>query len=189
MLSQPTGRGGDPGVSFALQPFPGSGGDPALSIQGRLWRQAGELLAVFVLAGATERLQLPEPAPAPERRDGLWQTTCLECFLALPDDPGYWELNVSPAGHWNLYRLTAYRQGLRPEPDGAALRLSRRSTPGRLEMSAQLALPPALASAAGLRLGVSAVIETGDGLLSYWALSHAADQPDFHRRETFLLQL
>jgi hypothetical protein len=28
-----------------------------------------------------------------------------------------------------------------------------------------------------------------DGVLSYWALAHAGDQPDFHDSETFTLRL
>ena len=30
------------------------------------------------------------------------------------------------------------------------------------------------------RIGLSAVIETTDGALSYWALAHPAEKPDFH---------
>ncbi len=31
-------------------------------------------------------------------------------------------------------------------------------------------------------IGLSAVIETADGQLSYWALAHPRAQPDFHHR-------
>jgi hypothetical protein len=41
----------------------------------------------------------------------------------------------------------------------------------------------------GTRIGLAAVLETMDGDLGYWALSHPADHPDFHRRESFVFQL
>ncbi|MDR0274459.1 MAG: hypothetical protein LBI48_03790, partial [Burkholderiaceae bacterium] len=40
-----------------------------------------------------------------------------------------------------------------------------------------------------LRLGLAAVIETADGALSYWALSHPAARPDFHQRAGWTLRL
>ncbi|OGB15118.1 MAG: hypothetical protein A3B67_07385 [Burkholderiales bacterium RIFCSPHIGHO2_02_FULL_66_10] len=46
------------------------------------------------------------------------------------------------------------------------------------------ALPPA-ATGAPLVLGLSAVLETRDGLLSYWALHHPTARPDFHHRAGF----
>jgi hypothetical protein len=39
---------------------------------------------------------------------------------------------------------------------------------------------------APLPLGVTAVIEDHAGRLSYWALAHASEKPDFHRVESFV---
>ena len=39
------------------------------------------------------------------------------------------------------------------------------------------------------RMGVSTVIETVDGAISYWALAHPPDKPDFHHPESFVLEL
>ena len=36
---------------------------------------------------------------------------------------------------------------------------------------------------------MSAVIETDDGRLSYWALAHPAPQPDFHHRAGWTARL
>ena len=52
-----------------------------------------------------------------------------------------------------------------------------------------LAVVPLDAGAAALRLGASAVIETRDGVLSYWALPHPAARPDFHAAGGFTLRL
>lgn len=38
-----------------------------------------------------------------------------------------------------------------------------------------------------LRLALCAVIEASDGSLSYWALAHPADRPDFHHPGSAIL--
>jgi hypothetical protein len=55
----------------------------------------------------------------------------------------------------------------------------------RLLLEAELAWDPGPA----LRIGLAAILEDLDGSLSYWALAHAPGRPDFHRRESFVLQL
>jgi hypothetical protein len=176
-------------VGFRLIPFAAAAPASSLRLHGWLRRSRGQLLVHYQLEGNPEALRLPQVAAIGERRDGLWRSTCLECFLALPGDPGYWELNVSPAGHWNLYRLSQYRQDLRPEPSGGPPRLRRQRRAKGLAFELELPLPEALAQAPGLELAVTAVIETSDGLHSHWALVHTGPEPDFHRRESFLLRL
>jgi hypothetical protein len=141
-----------------------------------------ELRLAYELSGPLELLRIPPPQPRPQRRDGLWQHTCLEAFLAVPDQEGYWELNLAPAGHWNLYRLDGYRRNLRPEPALRALPVEVVRTPGSLELRATLPVPAPLAEAGELEVGLSAVLEHADGDLSYWALAHPAGEPDFHWR-------
>ena len=64
------------------------------------------------------------PADMPARRDRLWEETCFEFFLAVKNSPRYWEFNLSPAGHWNVYRFADYRQGMQEEPAFASLPFS-----------------------------------------------------------------
>ncbi|TVS02500.1 MAG: hypothetical protein EA413_12150 [Cyanobium sp. PLM2.Bin73] len=160
--------------------------DPALRLQARAERHGDTLRLIYTLSGPLETLRIPPPAPAPQRRDGLWQHTCLEAFLGLAGQEGYWELNLAPSGHWNLYRLEGYRCNLRPEPALQALPIAVALTPANLELRADLPLPAALAQALEreleIELGLSAVLEQRDGPLSYWALAHPPGQPDFHWR-------
>jgi hypothetical protein len=44
-------------------------------------------------------------------------------------------------------------------------------------------------SRAKLRLGLSAVIEESNGVLSYWALKHPPGNPDFHHPDAFVLEV
>lgn len=185
----PTPDPGTTAVPFQLQAFPGEPAPEGLRISGSASRDAGRLRLRYRLSGPLQELRIPAPGAAPRRLDELWQSTCLEGFLALPGDAGYWELNVCPSGDWNLYRLDAYRQGLRPEPAAAAPQLERQALAGGLELGVNLTLPMPLATPGELELGITAVIATRQGELSYWALRHPGEQADFHRREAFVLRL
>jgi hypothetical protein len=48
---------------------------------------------------------------------------------------------------------------------------------------------PELARASTIHAGIAAIIEDEHGTLSYWALAHAAGEPDFHDPATFTLAL
>jgi hypothetical protein len=174
---------------FTLCPFDGGSASPALQLGGEIKRKGRRLLLRFRLAGAIDSVQLPAPVLAPARRDGLWATTCFECFWAAEGERPYWELNLSPAGHWNLYRLEDYRNGLRPEPgyDQSPHRVVRAA--GELALHLDLPLPQGLGAEVPLQVGITSVIEECNGRLSYWALAHPGAEPDFHRREAFLLRL
>ena len=177
-------------VPFQLRPFPGEPAPEGLGILGSAGRDGNCLTLRYQLSGPLQQLRIPEPNANPRRLDALWQSTCLECFLAFPKDPGYWELNISPTGDWNFYRLDGYREGLRPEPAcPEAPRLQRRERSGMLEFEVRVVLPPQLAEAPALELAVSAVVATRDAAISYWALRHPCPQADFHHRGGFALRL
>ena len=144
-------------------------------------------------------MQIPSAGPS-IRADHLWQHTCFEAFISAAGETAYHEFNFSPDGRWAVYAFTAYRQ-----PDRATNRanppapeITLRTLPNRLQLSAVLrpeALPSALRGKA-LDIGLSAIVETradrrtpGIPSLSYWALRHAAERPDFHDRRALALRL
>lgn len=192
--------------AFALVPFGVAEPDAGLRLSGRIGRDGERLWVSYGLAGPLQRLAIPPLSTAPCRRDELWQATCMELFLALPNQEAYREFNLSPSGDWNVYQLDGYREGLRPDPAWSALPLRRRdpepasaaavaaaaaeSEPtGTLELHLTTTLPPELAAAAELEAAVTAVLQEGDGSCSYWALRHPGEQADFHRRDGFALRL
>lgn len=137
--------------------------------------------------GLDSLLTLPPAAAIPRRLDGLWQHTCLEAFVAAVDQEAYLELNLSPAGDWNVYGLEGYRRGLAPLAEVTKLPACIDRKSHRLELAVTLPLPPSLAAAPQLAVGLTAVLEASDGQLSYWALQHPAAEPDFHLRAGFTL--
>jgi hypothetical protein len=142
------------------------------------------LLLQYEVQGDTRRLRLPAPA-APGPADGLWQHTCLEAFVGVVGDSAYREFNFSPSGQWAAYRFSGPRQrDTAAESVQGPVRphLDLELTPHRLSLQAWLPAQALPAPSAAWDIGLTAVIETADGQLSYWALQHPAARPDFHHR-------
>ena len=144
----------------------------------------------YLLEADPERVRVPPSAAHPGRTDELWAHTCFEAFVGLPQSPRYLELNFSPSGEWAAYRFESYRAGMVPAGLAAAPRLELRRGGGHFELQAEVCLSGTeLAGGRHLRLALSAVVEDGEGRLSYWALRHAPGRPDFHHPDSFSLGL
>lgn len=151
---------------------------------GARWQQ-GLLHVHFALNTPADTLVRPLACGQIQRRDGLWQSTCFEAFFADPAHEHYWEINLAPNGHWNVYRLDRYRQGLQPEPQVSALTYSLHQSASDLQLRFSLNLEPLIASIERLDLSLTAVLEHPEHGCSYWALHHAGKEADFHRRDSF----
>jgi hypothetical protein len=151
----------------------------------------GGLTAEFDCRCASGSLRLPEARPAAVA-DELWRHTCCELFAGVAGVAAYREFNCSPSGQWAMYGFSAYRlrDASAPDPAPPAPRIKFSTDAQGWTLQARLdalALPGV--AAAQIEIGVAVVLEAADGTLSYWALRHAAPQPDFHRRESFALRL
>jgi hypothetical protein len=153
-------------------------------------RLNGRLVLLYRLTGELDALRLPEPRPA-ARTDGLWRHTCFEAFIGHTGASEYWEYNFSPSGAWASYHFTAYREGMAPLMKGAPpmLRLHTGEDHVHLEVTVDLSWMVRTAADVGLRLGLAAVIEDRAQVLSYWALKHPSEKPDFHHAGGFALDL
>ena len=159
----------------------------------------GVLCLRYVLDGALDGVRLPPPG-AVRRGDRLWQHTCAEAFIAAAGMPAYVELNFSPSREWAAYAFTAYRDGgtlaaTRLEPqivvrsDGAALTLDILVALADLSIAGSFAADAPSFRDTVLRVGLSMVVESTDGRLSYWALRHPSAHPDFHHPDGLTLRL
>lgn len=160
-----------------------------LQLHGAARRDAGALYLEFVLAGDLACVELAAPCPVPSRADGLWRTTCFECFFRLAGMPGYYEVNLATSGDWNYYRFAAYRQGMREVETGAAILTSSECHGGTLFMSGRIPLEAGSSTAIPMELALCSVLAHGNGELSYWALVHPDEKPDFHHPEGFVVKL
>lgn len=175
-------------LSYRLEPFP-DGQTPGIAVAGRLARDRSTLLMEAKIEGEVDGILLESPAATPVRRHGLWEGTCLELFLAPAAAAGYWELNMSPAGHWNVYRFSAYRRGMAEEEGFGKIPFDFQRKTGSLELSMELDLSEILPEPVPLHAAVCAVVRHRSGTATYWAATHCADCPDFHRRESFVLEI
>ena len=80
-----------------------------IKITGKISRVSNRLAIHYELLGHLNDVALPMPADMPARKNALWEETCFEFFIAARDSPRYREFNLSPAGHWNVFRFAAYR--------------------------------------------------------------------------------
>jgi hypothetical protein len=175
--------------SFELIPFPDPG-IPKIKITGSTAREGNILRIRYALSGTMEEILFPTLNPQPGRKDGLWQRTCFEFFLAFPDQPRYWEFNLSPSGDWNIYRMDAYRQvSFQQEDLIRSLRLDSRRSVDCYHLETLVNIGPILIPEKPLLMGISSVIQTLDGHETYWSLIHPGSQADFHQRESFILAL
>lgn len=174
---------------FSLIPFPNSN-IPDIQINGRVRRENGQLGIQYTITGATEKILWSEPSASPMRKDGLWSATCFEFFMALPGDPQYWEFNVSPSGDWNVYHMNAYRRvGFSQETSIQQLRFDVKNEPGLVSLNTSVDVSLLVSEGQSLQLGISCVVQSIDHDESYWALVHPHPTPDFHLRQSFILQI
>jgi hypothetical protein len=156
----------------------------ARPVPGRLaleYELRGDLSGVLV--GAWDPAAGANDAPT----DGLWRHTCMEVFVGHGAQGHYLEFNLAPTGQWAAYRFSGYRSGMAPLRGIGAPRIELRSQSDRLLLSASVELPAHLSG--DLRLGLTAVVEDSQGQLSYWALRHPAERPDFHHADGFGVEL
>jgi len=163
---------------------------PAISLTGRVTLENHALTVSYSLTGELESVLFPPVSAVSSRRDELWKWTCFEFFLAIRDQPGYWEFNMSPSGDWNAYQMDAYRRiGFREERAISRLPFESRKESDAFRLEVSVDLTCLVQDEAELQMGITAVIRTKDSRETYWALVHAAPYADFHLRESFILPL
>ena len=177
--------------SLDLSCHPSTRTETVRAIQVLVRRSAkAELQLAFRLHGDIPSIRVPSPDAA---RIGsqLWLHTCFEAFIAVQGQPAYHEFNFAPSGEWTILAFRGYRDRGAVASEMRPPQIGVRATQTRLELDALVRLDDmsAIHSRAPLRLGLSAVIEANDRTLSYWALHHPADKPDFHNADAFALRL
>jgi hypothetical protein len=174
----------------ALIPHPETPSRSVRGIRTRLRQASGGGIAItYLLKGQIGRLSVPERR-TPSRKDGLWQHTCFEAFVSVKGAPEYHEFNFAPSGEWAAYTFSRYRHGV-PIAGELNPEIATRAAEDRLELDAVIRghCLPTITAETCLLLGLCAVIEEEDGVLSYWALKHPSGRPDFHHPDAFVLEL
>lgn len=149
----------------------------------------GDLHLSYHLKSDLQRILIPTLTPS-EPKDNLWEHSCFEAFISVDGEKAYREYNFSPSSQWAIYAFSDYRVKLIWEA-------SQSPTVKREQQDDKLIITVVLPSSClpnnpqkkPLLIGLSSVIETSDGVISYWALQHPTNTPDFHHRESFSLKI
>ncbi len=128
------------------------------------------------------RINVP-PFAGKGRADGLWRTTCFELFLQPLGGNAYCEFNMSPSERWNAYDFAGWREGMQERPMPREPECTMRQ--GSSFAIFDVAIPVAGLPRAECAMSMTAVIEEEGGTLSYWAMGHGSDMPDFHAPACF----
>lgn len=172
-------------AAFTLIPFHWPQ-DPHPTLTGRLAIADGALRIEYELRSLNHPIDLCAPSPNPARRPRLWQHTCFELLWGPLHHPSYWELNASPAGHWNVFAFIDYRHGMTEEPCIADVQLSTQHRPHGLRLTCTVPIAD-LEHTAPYRLAPAAIIRLANGQRTFWATHHPAEAPDFHHPLSFTL--
>lgn len=171
--------------TLSLVPHSTTPAPAGVSIAVGLWRKPdGGWRLDYRIRDPQRRIRWPAPQ-APGAADGLWQHTCCEAFVSAPPDDAYLEFNASPSAQWACYRFARYRE--RADQGQPAWRPRIECAHDGADTIVSVPIDAALLPQAALHVGLTCVIETTEGGLSYWALTHPAATPDFHHRDGFAL--
>ena len=181
-------------MNFVLVPFPATAsldhmnGDISGRIDGTIQRSGNQLIVGFRTLSRLG-IRWPEAGTPPERRSGLWEFTCFECFIGLGDADTYIETNLSPAGHWQAFEFEAYREIALPSQ---SVRVSGQSVIDNDEQSCincsiDIENPRFVTS--DWYIAPTTVLEDLEGQRHYYALFHSGERPDFHLAATRTLRL
>lgn len=175
--------------SFFLQPFPSTKQLLDIKIAGKIVRNDNQLAIEYTLLGDFKKVAIAPPSERPSRKHELWQDTCFEFFLGIKNSPKYWEFNLSPAGHWNVYRFDGYRQGMQEEAALITLPFIVQQKADSLELTLDFDLDKIIPIEQALEVAITTVIKDRNGEVTYWALTHQGAEADFHRRDSFTMKL
>ena len=118
------------------------------------------------------------------RKHELWKHTCFELFISSKGSESYYECNVNTKGEWNMYHFDSYRMPQPPTETEAYRVVSIECKEG--EITAVIRSRDELPSV--LDCALTAVIVTTHGE-SFYALAHKGEKPDFHIRESFVMEV
>ncbi|WP_019499409.1 DOMON-like domain-containing protein [Pseudanabaena sp. PCC 6802] len=175
--------------NFNLVEFGAGDRTSNLKISGNVRRSPHALSMNYYLYDPAAIVLIPPQAERSLRKHNLWEETCFELFLRIKDSEPYWEFNLSPSGHWNVYHFDTYRQAMREELAFTTLPFSFHTRSDSLSLAIDLDLQPIIQPKQILKIAVSAVTKFKDGNIAYWALVHPGMSADFHDRDSFILEM
>jgi hypothetical protein len=178
-------------AKFTLIPFPGQD-HPNLSFCSEFNQNDGSLYISYKLSGDLSSIDLGEGKPHHSRVLKLWEKTCFELFIQNSKKE-YVEFNFSPVFEWNSFYFEKKGDPLKEfqKMDGVKLDILLSLDVFHLIVEIDKKKFPVNffdKSENGvfhLSAGITGVVKEKSGRLSYWALEHADQRPNFHHPDSF----
>jgi hypothetical protein len=175
--------------TFSLKSFPSMETRPNIKITGNIARNENLLIISYALTGDIAEVEIPSLSNNPIRKNELWEHTCFEFFIGIKNSPRYWEFNLSPTSDWNVYSFAGYRQGMQEEAAFSTLPFSVSHSSDCLAIALDFDLSKIIPNEQVIDVAIASVIKSKNSQVSYWALTHSAEEADFHQRSSFILDL
>lgn len=149
----------------------------------RLNLHPNEVTIRYCISGDFNNVNLLNSEINPCKMNRLWENTCFEVFFKNSNNEEYLEFNFSPKLEWNCFKFNGYRNKIDNynQKITPVLQVEKNSDIYILEVCIDR-------SSIGFNdfvIGASAVISE-NGELSYWAVKHTSNVPDFHKFESFI---
>lgn len=148
----------------------------------------GLLVLQYQFSADLTEITWPAPSEKPQRKDKLWQQTCMELFIAEKNSERYFEFNFSPNGDWQCYEFLSYRSLSNQPKDIKPPIIDKLDNSRGVSYSVALDTAP-LSLGAPLRLGINTVLLHHNGDQAYFSLLAQSGTPDFHARDSFKMTL
>ena len=172
-------------------PFKKTKSTDSLRIQAALTKMSLAWCIEFRITGDLQHVKWPNPQQSYTKQNDLWKTTCFELFCKpSSQSTDYFEWNFSPSGNWGFFAFKNYRDPLTlyTRHSGGFLGSHMTQTDGVCVLTTYINTHfSSMLSLETLQFHFTAVVEHSNGELSYWALRHAPEKPDFHAPACFVL--
>ncbi len=133
----------------------------------------------YKLTGDLSKIKIPKQLEH-KREIGLWESTCFEFFFLNEEDHSYYEFNFSPSGKWNCFFFNKQGDQLK-ETECNVLNFNCNREDNFFELQIEIdmnSLKESFRNLDEFKMNLTTVIEADD--LSYWALDHGKEKPNFH---------
>jgi len=142
----------------------------------------------FEITNDVNNILIPSRAITPKRVIGLWESTCFECFIKNPNSDSYYEFNFSPDGHWNCFFFETPGKELKECNNIAFPTTISKHNDDHFSFSVEInteSMKEGFWSSKEMEFGLTTVIEDEKNNLSFWAIEHHDERPNFHNFSSF----
>ena len=154
-----------------------------LTIVSRLTFDSNNISLHFKISGAVKKYQIPLKENL-KRANNLWKATCFELFLANSKTQSYYEINISPTLHWNIYRLETYRAEPKELISSSKPIIEIKEDEKSYEIDFELECKE-LDLVEFDQYNLAVILLNKQNEREFWAVNPVGERPDFHDRGGF----